>query len=164
MVLLKFFCTFHLKKLSALKWCAALEKPYKASKSQSLFATVLMISFFFCCLPIGYIICYVPPSRSCGPFRVYNNMYDILTITVELWPLTASMIVRFLSSSAFILTIIVILILFLYHCAQRGSAQNETIKLLRKQLNAERKEKFYFMMEANNMATTVAENKASRKQ
>lgn len=51
----------------------------------------------------------VPPSRSCGPFRVYNNMYDILTITVELWPLTASMIVRFLSSSAFILTIIVIL-------------------------------------------------------
>ncbi|CAE1282323.1 TMC [Acanthosepion pharaonis] len=164
MVLLKFFGTFYLKKLSALKWCAALEKPYKASKSQSLFATVLMISFFFCCLPIGYIICYVPPSRSCGPFRVYNNMYDILTITVELWPLTASMIVRFLSSSAFILTIIVILILFLYHCAQRGSAQNETIKLLRKQLNAERKEKFYFMMEANNTATIVAENKASRKQ
>lgn len=159
MVLLKLIFTFYLKKLSAIKWCSPFERPYKASKSQSLFATVLMISFFFCCLPIGYIICYVPPSRSCGPFRLYSNMYDILTITVELWPLSASMIVRFISSSAFILTIIVILILFLYYCAQRGSAQNDSIKLLTSQLNMERKEKYYFMVEVNNLMALAAETK-----
>ncbi|XP_029638962.1 transmembrane channel-like protein 7 isoform X2 [Octopus sinensis] len=149
MVLISIFITFYLKKLSALHWCAASVKPYKASKSQSLFASVLMVSFFLCCLPIGYVICKVPPSRSCGPFRIYKYMYEILTVTLEFWPISAAITISFLTSGAFVLTIIIVLLLFLYYFYKKIASQSATIKILSNKLNSERKEKYYFMVEAS---------------
>uniref|UniRef100_A0A0L8I5I5 TMC domain-containing protein n=1 Tax=Octopus bimaculoides TaxID=37653 RepID=A0A0L8I5I5_OCTBM len=159
MVLISIFITFYLKKLSALHWCAASVKPYKASKSQSLFASVLMVSFFLCCLPIGYVICKVPPSRSCGPFRIYKYMYEILTVTLEFWPISAAITISFLTSGAFVLTMIIVLLLFLYYFYKKIVSQSESIKILSNKLNSERKEKYYFMVEASKSLKQGQENR-----
>ncbi|GAB1598463.1 transmembrane channel-like protein 7, partial [Argonauta hians] len=151
MVLIEIFFTFYLKKLSALHWCTASEKAYKASKSQSLFASLLMGSFFLCCLPIGYVIRKVPPSASCGPFRIYNHMYDILTFTASTWPITTGAVVSFLTSGAFIIIIIIILLLFLYYFYQKIKYQSRTVNILTERLESERKEKYYFMVEASKL-------------
>ncbi|KAJ8314790.1 hypothetical protein KUTeg_006940 [Tegillarca granosa] len=46
-------------------------RPYRTSRSNSLFITVLLFSFTLSVFPVSFMVGNIQPSQSCGPFRVY---------------------------------------------------------------------------------------------
>ena len=55
----------------------------------------------------------VPPSQSCGPYRVYSNenytMFETLSITVTTWPVVIKDIFLFLGTVGFLIPVMIIL-------------------------------------------------------
>ncbi|XP_071128748.1 transmembrane channel-like protein 7 isoform X6 [Mytilus edulis] len=70
MTFLKILIFFYSKKF-LLKYCEAQERPYRTSRSNSLFMLVLLLSFVFAAAPIGYMVGRLQPSQSCSHFKLY---------------------------------------------------------------------------------------------
>ncbi|KAL5018437.1 hypothetical protein ScPMuIL_004159 [Solemya velum] len=151
MVVIAVFVMFYIKQLSALYCTVPAQKPYRASKSNSFFMFVLMIAFFMCCVPVGYSIYKVPPSPSCGPFRIYNDMIDIIFITYAWWPTTLYSIVDTLTSTAVIGALLILLILIIYYCSARSSVYKEMVKVLQEQLVLDGKDKAFLLARVNEL-------------
>ncbi|KAJ8318741.1 hypothetical protein KUTeg_003832 [Tegillarca granosa] len=56
MTFLKCFIFFYVKKYTVLYVCQPEERPFRTSRSNSLFMTVLLVAFIFAAVPIGYMI------------------------------------------------------------------------------------------------------------
>ncbi|XP_076075036.1 transmembrane channel-like protein 7 isoform X7 [Mytilus galloprovincialis] len=82
MTFLKILIFFYSKKF-LLKYCEAQERPYRTSRSNSLFMLVLLLSFVFAAAPIGYMVGRLQPSQSCGPFRLYADANVVMFHTVS---------------------------------------------------------------------------------
>lgn len=64
--------TFYLKTFSVLVF----NKPPKSlfrvqASTHNFYMAILLVTVFFCCLPVGYAIIELTPSLRCGPFRYY---------------------------------------------------------------------------------------------
>jgi len=75
-----------------------------------------------------YILCdfSIPPSQSCGPFRLYESknatMFDTISNTVSSWPNIARDIFYFLGTVGFFVPVIIILWLVLLWCTYKNCA------------------------------------------
>lgn len=138
MTFLKCIIFFYLRKWTLLRNCVQGDEQYRTSRSHSLFMYILLISFVFACVPVGYMISSVPPSQSCGPYRVYSNenytMFETLSITVTTWPVVIKDIVMFLGTVGFLIPVIIILILLMYFFGLLSQGYKKKEELLRKQL------------------------------
>ncbi|XP_021359860.1 transmembrane channel-like protein 7 isoform X2 [Mizuhopecten yessoensis] len=148
MTFVKCFLFFYIRKFS-LTNSRIEDRPFKTSRSNSLFMTVLLLSFILAALPIGYMIGTIAPSQSCGPFRVYNStesvMFDTITSTVQRWPPVARDIFYFLGTAGFLVPLIIILCLIMYYYWLLGSGYKRTEKLLQQQLVLEGRDKNYLL-------------------
>ena len=52
----------------------------------------------------------VEPSRGCGPFRVYVQIIDIMSVTVGNWPGWINDLLSYMTSGLFLFVIITILV------------------------------------------------------
>ena len=52
----------------------------------------------------------VEPSRGCGPFRVYVQIIDIMSVTVGNWPDWINDLLSYMTSGLFLFVIITILV------------------------------------------------------
>lgn len=70
------FLMFYIKKFA----CLVNSKPssilYRASRSNSLFMIILLLSFTIAIIPVVYAIAELIPSKSCGPFRLVFWNFD----------------------------------------------------------------------------------------
>ncbi|XP_046583482.1 transmembrane channel-like protein 7 [Haliotis rubra] len=64
MTLMKVLVIFYVKRLTVLHNCIPPLRPYRASRSNSFFMTVLLFSFVLSVIPLGYLIGTVNPSQS----------------------------------------------------------------------------------------------------
>ena len=51
----------------------------------------------------------VEPSRGCGPYRLYDEVTDIVSITIDNWPNWIGDTINYLTSGLFLAIIITIL-------------------------------------------------------
>lgn len=57
----------------------------------------------------------IPPSQSCGPYRVYSNqtgavMFNVVTNTVQNWPTEARDVFEFLGTVGFFIPVVILLV------------------------------------------------------
>ncbi|XP_033748411.1 transmembrane channel-like protein 7 isoform X2 [Pecten maximus] len=148
MAFVKCFLFFYVRKFS-LSNSHMEDRPFRTSRSNSLFMTVLLLSFILAVLPIGYMIGNIAPSQSCGPFRVYNStesvMFDTITNTVQQWPPVAREIFYFVGTAGFLVPVIIVMCLIMYYYWLLGSGYKRTEKLLQHQLVLEGRDKNYLL-------------------
>ncbi|XP_064610128.1 transmembrane channel-like protein 7 isoform X2 [Liolophura sinensis] len=148
--MLKCFIFFYVKKLTLLQNCDPPEKPFHTSRSNSFFMTVLLISFIMASIPIGYIVGRIPPSQSCGPFRVYSEpeyyMFHSLTNLIQTFSDTTRDFFYFFGSVAFYVPAIILLCLLMYYFWAVGQGYKKMGELLKTQLAMEGKDKQYLLM------------------
>lgn len=65
-----------LLKVDLLKNCRPESRPYKTSKSTSLFMKVLLLSYMFAVIPVGYVI---------GKYVLKNSLSLLLVAFISLW-------------------------------------------------------------------------------
>ncbi|KAJ8318544.1 hypothetical protein KUTeg_003635 [Tegillarca granosa] len=70
---------------------------------------ILMVAFFMCCFPVGYSIVSITPSKGCGPFRIYTNMYQIVYITITVLPSWLQTIISIFTATSMIISVLVLL-------------------------------------------------------
>lgn len=148
MTFLKILIFFYSKKF-LLKYCEAQERPYRTSRSNSLFMLVLLLSFVFAAAPIGYMVGRLQPSQSCGPFRLYSDanvvMFNTVSYTVASWPSVLRDLFSFLGTVGFFVPVIIALCLLMYYYWLLGQGFKKTEKILQHQLKMEGKDKQYLM-------------------
>ncbi|KAJ8929293.1 hypothetical protein NQ314_018048 [Rhamnusium bicolor] len=73
-----FLLLFYIKKFACLVNCKPSAVIYRASRSNSMFMVVLLVSYVFAILPIAYSVSELTPSKSCGPFQNKESVWAII--------------------------------------------------------------------------------------
>ncbi|XP_042909723.1 transmembrane channel-like protein 7 isoform X4 [Parasteatoda tepidariorum] len=97
MLILKFIVLFYTKKATVMKYSSPATTIYKASRFNSVYIFILMITFLIVVTIQFYTCRKITPSYGCSPFRYYDSMSAVLTEQLEKLP-------HFLQSLRFFLT------------------------------------------------------------
>lgn len=139
------FFMFYIKKFA----CLVNSKPsailYRASRSNSLFMIILLLSFTIAIIPVVYAIAEIMPSRSCGPFRGLYSTWDRATGAFMKLPEFLRNIVFFFGTSSFAIPCFILLILFLYYYYSVSAANKHMVQVLKNQLVLEGHDKQFLL-------------------
>ena len=149
----KLLVVFYLKKVSLLRNFVSSARTYRASKSNAFFTIVLLVSFILTTIPVGYSIGKIPPSKSCGPFRIYSGdshyMFSTVGNLIMSWPSQVRAIIFWIGSPSFIVPLIILLCIAMYYYYIVASGQKRMIDLLKDQLTMEGRDKRFLIERVN---------------
>lgn len=140
-----YFIIFYIKKFACLINCTPSPVVYKASKSKSLFMSVLLLGFIISMLPVIYSIAELLPSMNCGPYRGYNTVWDFVIETFKTFPYVLREIIFLLGTSTFAVPAFAFLLLLLYYYWAVASANRHMVTVLKNQLVLEGHDKQFLL-------------------
>lgn len=137
---------FYIKKFTCLINSKPSSTIYRASRSNSMFMVVLLVSYTVCAvLPVAYVIAELTPSRACGPFRGLDSMWTTVVDAFILTPSWLQSIIYFLSTAGFAMPALIILLLLLYYYSAINSANRHMVSVLKNQLVLEGHDKQFLL-------------------
>lgn len=139
------FFMFYIKKFACLYNSKPSTILYRASRSNSLFMFVLLLSYVFAIIPIVYSIAELNPSKSCGPFRGLNNVWETAINTFMAMPVIIKNIIFFLGTAGFAIPLFILLTLFLYYYYAVSVANKHMVDVLKNQLILEGHDKQFLL-------------------
>lgn len=139
------FLIFYIKKFACLVNSEPSSTVYRASRSNSMFMVVLLVSFVFALLPITYSITEIVPSRSCGPFRGLESAWSVVSDAFQVTPDWIRTIVQFIGTAGFAFPAFIILIMLLYYYTAVNSANRHMVIVLKNQLVLEGHDKQFLL-------------------
>lgn len=128
---------FYLKRVSLLMNYKPNEESYRASDANTFFVVLLLLSLVVTLLPLSYIVVKLGPSRGCGPFRIYDVMYDLVHTTMCSWSCTVRDVFSFVTSANFVVPLLFALGVAIYYLTQVSSVHKQRADQLYAQLNME---------------------------
>lgn len=139
------FGMFYVKKFA----CLINSKPsailYRASRSNSLFMLVLLLSFTMAVIPIVYAAAEIMPSRACGPYRGLGSVWEAAINAFRELPVYCQKIIFFFGTATFAVPCFVALILFLYYYYAVSAANKHMVEMLKNQLVLEGHDKQFLL-------------------
>nr|XP_032524575.1 transmembrane channel-like protein 7 [Danaus plexippus plexippus] len=141
------FCIliFYIKKFTCLINCTPSPIVYRASRSKSLFMSVLLLGFMISILPVAYSIAEIEPSITCGPFRGFETVWGFVIETFEGFPFLIREIVFLLGTSTFAVPAFAILLFLLYYYWAVAAANRHMVEVLKNQLVLEGHDKQFLL-------------------
>lgn len=139
------FLLFYIKKFACLVNSQPSSTVYRASRSNSMFMVVMLVSFIFSALPIVYSVGELRPSFSCGPFRDKIVVWESFVETFNLSPGWLQSFVFFFGTAGFAVPVFVILCLLLYYFHAVNSANRHMVAVLKSQLVLEGHDKQFLL-------------------
>uniref|UniRef100_A0A8C4SZ83 Transmembrane channel-like protein n=1 Tax=Erpetoichthys calabaricus TaxID=27687 RepID=A0A8C4SZ83_ERPCA len=116
---IKFILIFYCKKLTLFRNCRPAEKTFRSARSNFFFRIILLIGLFVSCVPLGYSVAKIQPSKGCGPFRSLSRIWDVIPNSVAELPITTQQFLYFLGSQAFAVPLFLLcchFMLYLINC------------------------------------------------
>lgn len=139
------FIMFYIKKFA----CLINSKPspilYRASRSNSLFMFILLLSFVVAVVPVVYAVAEILPSRSCGPFRGLDSVWEAAITAFMKLPAFFQNIIFFFGTAGFAIPCFVVLTLFLYYYYAVSAANKHMVEVLKNQLVLEGHDKQFLL-------------------
>lgn len=152
-ITINFFLLFFIKKFTVYENCVQSVRPFRASKSNSLFMLAVLISFLLCILPIALVVGFFHPSKGCGPFRIYSKpdfyIFDTVSNLILSWPTLAKDIFFWIVTPPVLVPLIVIICFVIYYYVIVGRGYKRMEDLLREQLSLDGKDKRFLLGEVN---------------
>lgn len=139
------FFMFYIKKFQCLVNSKPSATLYRASRSNSLFMLILLISFVVAVIPVVYSIAEIMPSRSCGPFRGRVNVWEAAIEAFEKMPSFFRSLIFFLGTAGFAIPCFIVLALFLYYYYAVSDANKHMVEVLKNQLVLEGHDKQFLL-------------------
>lgn len=139
------FGMFYVKKFA----CLINSKPsailYRASRSNSLFMLVLLLSYVLAVIPIVYAAAEIMPSRACGPYRGLHSVWEAAINAFRELPVYCQKIIFFFGTATFAVPCFVALILCLYYYYAVSAANKHMVEMLKNQLVLEGHDKQFLL-------------------
>ncbi|XP_012272322.1 transmembrane channel-like protein 7 isoform X2 [Orussus abietinus] len=139
------FLLFYIKKFTFLVNSTPSNQVYRASRSNLLFMSILLVSYIFIMIPLGFIIVELIPSKSCGPFRGLSSAWSLLISTFSHFPDWLQSFLYFLGTAGFGVPAFVILLLLLYYYYAVSVANKHMVTVLKNQLILEGHDKQFLL-------------------
>ncbi|KAH0955462.1 hypothetical protein HN011_007808 [Eciton burchellii] len=136
---------FYIKRFTCLVNSTPSSKIYRASRSNSLFMFILLVSFILAMIPVGYSIAEIMPSKSCGPFRGLESVWMLLIMTFSQFPAWLQSSLFFLGTAGFGIPAFVVLALLLYYYYAVSIANKHMVTVLKNQLVLEGHDKQFLL-------------------
>lgn len=140
-----FFLMFYIKRFACLYNSKPSTIVYRASRSNSMFMIVLLVSYVFALLPLVYSISELVPSRSCGPFRDLESVWALIINSLMETPAWIRNIGFFMSTAGFVIPLFVLLLLLLYYYTAVNAANRHMVVVLKNQLVLEGHDKQFLL-------------------
>lgn len=140
-----FFIMFYIKKFACLVNSNPSSTVYRASRSNSMFMIVLLVSFVSAVIPLAYSFSEVLPSRTCGPFRDLPSVWSRVETTFYSTPDWVQSVVAFLSTAGFAVPVLLVLFLLLYYFRAVNAANRQMVVVLKNQLVLEGHDKQFLL-------------------
>lgn len=140
-----FFLFFYIKKFACLVNSRPSPIVYRASRSNSMFMFVLLVSLVFAILPIAYSFSELIPSKSCGPFRNKDYIWFLIVDLFSQTPIFLQSFLFFLSSAGFAIPCFVVILFFLYYYGAVSAANRHMVVVLKNQLVLEGHDKQFLL-------------------
>ncbi|KPJ17720.1 Transmembrane channel-like protein 7 [Papilio machaon] len=132
----------HKALFNEIKGCLQEER---ASKSKSLFMSVLLLGFVISIGPVAYSIAEMTPSSNCGPFKAYGTVWDFVITTFNMFPPIVREIVFLIGTSTFAVPAFAISLFLLYYYWAVATANRHMVSVLRNQLVLEGHDKQFLL-------------------
>ncbi|CAB1344370.1 unnamed protein product [Coregonus sp. 'balchen'] len=132
--IVKLVAIFYIKKLTVLQCCVPAQRMFRASSSSVLFHFMLLLGLIMAAITLGSNLQQFPPSSSCGPFVGSATVFNVTAVCVDSLPGPAQSTLRYLSSEAFILPLILAQIVVLTTFESRRRANGKAIERLKDML------------------------------
>jgi hypothetical protein len=158
------FLMFYVKKFACLVNSTPSSTVYRASRSNSLFMAVLLVSFVVAAIVVGYSLAEIVPSRSCGPFRGRQYVWEIVITAFSRLPNSVQEFAHFLGTAGFAVPVIVVLLLSLYYYYAVTSANRHMVVVLRQQLVLEGHDKQFLLSRLSTIIKQQQERMKPRSQ
>lgn len=140
-----FFLNFYVKKFACLVNSTPSTAIYRASRSNSMFMSVLLVSFTVAVIPWAYTVAEITPSKSCGPFRGQPSVWWIMEHTFSEFPYWIKSLANFCTTAGFAIPVFVVLTLCLYYYYAVAVANKQMVAVLKKQLVLEGHDKQFLL-------------------
>lgn len=140
-----FLFMFYIKKFACLVNCRPASNVYYASRSQSLYMFILLVSFAFSIIPWMYSIAFIEPSKTNGPFKNYDTVWTIIVQTFNKFPNWLSKALNFLVSSTVGIPVIIILSIINYYYYAIYRVNKQMVLVLKRQLILEGHDKQFLL-------------------
>ncbi|CAK1595149.1 unnamed protein product [Parnassius mnemosyne] len=140
-----YFFLFYIKKFNCLINCTPSPIVYRASKSKSLFMSVLLVGFVMSIAPVAYSIAEMSPSLNCGPYKSYGTVWYFVITTFNLFPPVVREVVFLMGTSTFAVPAFAIALFFLYYYWAVATANRHMVAVLRNQLVLEGHDKQFLL-------------------
>lgn len=131
---------FYLTYWISLACCGPPRIVFRASRSGTFDLFVLAASLFVCAMPLAVGITELEPSASCGPYKPDLRVYDSLVDKVGEFPGWLSNTVHFVSTPAFVLPVIVVLLFLVIYFHTKSVTYKKEADELRDHISFTRKE------------------------
>lgn len=130
-------------------------KPSSASGTTYFFMIILMIAFVLCAAAVAYAIGRLPPSKSCGPFRVHSHekvyMFGTLTAAIRSLPPVPQKFFFVIGSWIFYLALIILISLVITWRCMKLDAHQELVAFLKDRIKAEHADKEFLLHRVKTM-------------
>ncbi|XP_018600936.1 transmembrane channel-like protein 7 isoform X2 [Scleropages formosus] len=141
----KLFAIFYIKKFAVQRCCKPTQRMFRASTSSVLFHFVLLLGLLMAFVVLGINLNKLKPSPTCGPFLGSSTVFNVTTMCVDSLPVHVGDFIKFMSSEAFAVPLIVVEILFLTSSMSLRSANNKCIERLKDMLVTCSSDKWYLV-------------------
>lgn len=122
--------TLYIKKLTLLRCCEAEQRMFRASSSSVLFHFMLLLGLAMAGVTLS--VNFLRPIHSpCGPFGNGGSVFNVTGECVRSLPSPAQSTVRYLSSEAFALPLLMAQVIVLTFYVSQRTANNKTIESLK---------------------------------
>ncbi|XP_068585178.1 transmembrane channel-like protein 7 [Cebidichthys violaceus] len=131
--------TFYIQKFTVLRCCAAEQRMFRGSSSSVLFHFMLLLGLLMSATTLGFNLYQQEASpegnmSSCGPFGNGQTVFNVTGVCVNSLPAPAQKTLRYLTSEAFALPLILAEIIILTSYVSRGRANQKAIERLKDML------------------------------
>ncbi|CAG9790360.1 unnamed protein product [Diatraea saccharalis] len=145
-VTLKFLMLFYVKRECARRACQPARKVWRAAQTQTVFYMLVTLSLFAALFGLGSLFLR-SSSRSCGPFRSYEQVYGVVTEGVLQLPSrpTLKAALAFLTRPGVVGSLMLALCVSVYYMRARARAQQCMVRMLRQMLLLQAKDKDFLL-------------------
>lgn len=141
----KLMAIFYIKKLTVLQCCVPARRMFRASSSSVLFHFMLLLGLIMAVITLGSNLHKFKPSSSCGPFVGSATVFNVTAVCVDSLPGPAKSTLRYLSSEAFVLPVILAQIVVLTSFESRRRANGKAIERLKDMLVMSTSDKHFLL-------------------
>lgn len=137
--------TFYIKKFMLLRCCEAEQRMFRASSSSVLFHFMLLLGLAIAGVALASNFLRPSLSSSCGPFGNGDSVFNVTAECVESLPSPAQTTLRYLSSEAFALPLLMTQVIVLTFYVSQKSTNNKTIERLQYMLMMTNSDKHFLV-------------------